>query len=119
MDIFSNHMIHSNTSHSKVGYVLYYQNNATIAPTKRKFLGLAHKDPYVHLSNLIEVYGPFVLRNIFQVFVRLRLFPFSLMGEATRWLGKFPNDSITFLEELNDAFLEISFSTLKVFKIQT
>lgn len=48
----------------------------------------------------------FVFKNISQVFVRFGLFPFYLTGEATKWLGKLQNDSVTCWEELNEAFIE-------------
>uniref|UniRef100_M1DTJ5 Retrotransposon n=1 Tax=Solanum tuberosum TaxID=4113 RepID=M1DTJ5_SOLTU len=49
---------------------------------KGLFGGLTHEDPHEHIRNFVDVCGPFSFKNISQESVRLRLFPFSLMGEA-------------------------------------
>jgi len=59
------------------------------------FEGLAHEDPHEDLRNFKVVCGPFMFKNISQESIRLRLFPLSMMGEATRWFVELPNDSIT------------------------
>ncbi|KAK4707408.1 hypothetical protein R3W88_033054 [Solanum pinnatisectum] len=71
---------------------------------KGLFGGLAHEDPNEHIRNFMDVYGPFSFKNILQESVHLRLFSFSLMGEATKWLAELPRDSITSWEELTTVF---------------
>lgn len=71
---------------------------------KGLFSGLAHEDPHEHLLNFVDMCGPFSFKNISQELVRLRLFPFSLMGEACKWLAELPRESITSWEELVTAF---------------
>ncbi|WMV25466.1 hypothetical protein MTR67_018851 [Solanum verrucosum] len=66
--------------------------------------GLAHKDPHENLQNFIDMCGPFSFMNISQESVRLRLFLFSLMGEARKWLAELPRNLITSWEELVTAF---------------
>uniref|UniRef100_M1DRG3 Integrase core domain containing protein n=1 Tax=Solanum tuberosum TaxID=4113 RepID=M1DRG3_SOLTU len=51
---------------------------------KGLFDGLAYEDPHEHIRNFVDVCGPFSFKNISQESVRLRLFPFSLIGEAWR-----------------------------------
>ncbi|KAK4707051.1 hypothetical protein R3W88_033390 [Solanum pinnatisectum] len=63
--------------------------------SKGLFGGLAHEYPHEHLQNFVDVFGPFSFKNISLESVRLRLFPFSLMGEASKWLAKLPRESIT------------------------
>uniref|UniRef100_M1DIU0 Transposable element protein, Retrotrans_gag n=1 Tax=Solanum tuberosum TaxID=4113 RepID=M1DIU0_SOLTU len=53
---------------------------------KGLFWGLAHEDPHEHIRNFVDVCGPFSFKSISQESVCLRLFPFSLMGEATKWI---------------------------------
>jgi len=62
--------------------------------------GLAHKDHSEHIRNFVDVCGPFSFKNESQEPVRLKLFPLSLMGEATKWLSELPRDSITSGDEL-------------------
>jgi len=56
---------------------------------------LAHEYPHEHLQNFEDICWPFSFKNISQELVRLWLFPFSLMGEDTKWLADLPWDSIT------------------------
>ncbi|XP_049368430.1 uncharacterized protein LOC125833330 [Solanum verrucosum] len=67
---------------------------------KGLFSGLACEDPHEHLCNFVDMCGPFSFKNISQESVWLRLFPFSLMGEACKWLAELPRESITSWEEL-------------------
>ncbi|XP_015165478.1 uncharacterized protein [Solanum tuberosum] len=48
-----------------------------------------------------------------QTTLRLRLFPLSLIGEATNWLNEMPDDSIRTWIELKEAFLERFFPESK------
>lgn len=47
---------------------------------KGRFSRFAHKDPHQHIRNFVDLYGLFYFKNISQESVRLRLFPFSVMG---------------------------------------
>ena len=71
---------------------------------KGLFSGLAHEDPHEHLRNFVDVCGSFSFKIISQELVRLRLFPFSLMGVTCKWLVELPHNSITSWEELVTAF---------------
>ena len=62
---------------------------------KGLFSKLAHEYPHERLRNIVEVCGPFSFKNISQESVRLRLFHYSLMGEACKWLVELPRNSIT------------------------
>ncbi|WMV42058.1 hypothetical protein MTR67_035443, partial [Solanum verrucosum] len=71
---------------------------------KGLFGGPAYEDPDEYIRNFVDVCGPFSFKNISQESVWLRLFPFSLMGEACKWLTELPRESITSWEELVTAF---------------
>ena len=82
------------------------------------FGGSAHEDPYDHNHNILDVCSPFKFKNITQESIKLRLFPFSLIGKATKWLAELPRDSITSWEELTDAFYERFFPPSKMLKLR-
>lgn len=44
------------------------------------FGGLAPEDPHEHIHNFLDLYGPFIFKNILLESIRMRLFPFSLVG---------------------------------------
>jgi len=85
---------------------------------KGLFSGLAHEDLHEHLRNFMDVCGPFFFKNISQESVRLRLFPFSLMGEACKWLAELPRNLITSWEELVTVFNVRFFPPSKMMTIQ-
>ena len=85
---------------------------------KGLFGGNAHEDPHDHIRNFLDVCSPFKFKNISQESIRLRLFPFSLMGDATKWLAELPRESITSWEELLAAFYEKFFPPSKMLKLR-
>ncbi|KAK4713735.1 hypothetical protein R3W88_019642 [Solanum pinnatisectum] len=84
---------------------------------KGLFSGLAHEDPHEHLQNFVDVCGPFSFKNISQESVRLRVVPFSLMGEACKWLAELPRESITSWEELATTFQVRIFPPSKIMSL--
>ena len=81
------------------------------------FGGNAYEDPHEHIQNFIEVCSPFKCKDISKKSIRLRLFPFSLIGEATRWLAELPRDSILYWDDLIEAFYERFFPPSKMLKL--
>lgn len=67
-----------------------------------------------HIINFVAVCGSISFKNISIKSVRLRFFPFSLMGEACEWLAKFQRESITSWEELVTAFQVRLFTPSKI-----
>ena len=82
------------------------------------FGGCAHEDPHDYIQNFLDVCSSFKFKNISQESIRLRLFPFSLMGDATKWLAELPRDSVTSWEELIAAFYERFFAPSKMLKLR-
>ena len=45
------------------------------------FYGKAHEDANVHLQHFLEICSTFTIKGVTQEAIRLRLFPFSLLGK--------------------------------------
>jgi hypothetical protein len=52
---------------------------------QRPFCGKASEDANAHLQHFFEIYSTFTIQGVTQVAIRLRLFPFSLLGKAKQW----------------------------------
>lgn len=76
------------------------------------------EDANKHLRNYMDVCLLFKMRNIHQEYLWLRLFPFSLTGEATSWLAEFPQGPITSWAELKIAFLERCFPPSRILRLR-
>ena len=49
------------------------------------FCGKAHEDANAHLQHFLELCDTFTMKNVTADTIRLRLFPFSLLGKAKQW----------------------------------
>ena len=49
------------------------------------FCGKAHEDANAHLQHFMEICSTFTIKRVTQDAIRLRLFPFSLLGKAKQW----------------------------------
>nr|XP_009618246.1 uncharacterized protein LOC104110448 [Nicotiana tomentosiformis] len=70
-----------------------------------QFMGLPHEDPQQHILNFLEISDTYITNGVTPDYVRLTLFPFSLLGEAKRWLKMKPTNSITSWNDLARKFL--------------
>ena len=70
-----------------------------------QFAGNAHEDPNVHLQSFNDICDTFRYNGVSDNFIKLKLFPFSLIGEARGWLQRLPPDSIITWEQLAQEFL--------------
>ncbi|XP_070010156.1 uncharacterized protein [Nicotiana sylvestris] len=64
------------------------------------FEGLPQEDPQRHIQNFLEITDPYNYPNASKGYVRLILFPFSLIEEAKEWLNKEPANSIRTWDDL-------------------
>ncbi|XP_070014908.1 uncharacterized protein [Nicotiana sylvestris] len=84
-----------------------------------QFMGLPHEDPQQHMLNFLEISDTYITNGITPDYVRLTLFPFSLLGEAKRWLKVEPANSITTWNDLARKFLARFFPSGKTAKIRS
>ena len=49
------------------------------------FYGKANEDASAHLQQFLELCSTFDVKGVSQIAIRLRLFPFSLLGRAKQW----------------------------------
>lgn len=84
---------------------------------KGLFEGLALKDANCHMRNFAEILQPFNITKISQKSVRLRLFPFSLTGDATAWVKKLSQGSITSWNELIETLLDRFFPPSRMLQL--
>ena len=49
------------------------------------FCEKAHEDANAHLQHFLEICSTFTIKGVSQEAIRLRLFPFSLLGKAKQW----------------------------------
>ncbi|GKD50671.1 zinc finger, CCHC-type containing protein [Tanacetum coccineum] len=69
------------------------------------FHGLRSEDPYQHLKDFLKLVDSLDLDGENRERTCLRLFQFSLRGQASNWLERLPVGSITTWEDLTTRFL--------------
>ena len=65
-----------------------------------QFHGFPNEDPYAHLATYIEICNIVRIVGLPEDVVRLRLFSFSLSGEANRWLHSFKGNILRTWDEV-------------------
>jgi hypothetical protein len=66
--------------------------------------GNASEDVNAHLQHFLEIYNTFTIRGVTQDVVRLRLFPFSLLGKMKQWFYS-NKEAVSTWEKCSNAFL--------------
>ncbi|KAK4716168.1 hypothetical protein R3W88_014506 [Solanum pinnatisectum] len=95
------------------------QNMVQLLHTNGQFTGLSHEDPRVYIQNFLEINDTYTPTGVNSDYVRLTLFPFSLLGEAKRWLNSEPENSITTWDDLARKFLIRFFPSGKTAKLRS
>jgi hypothetical protein len=73
------------------------------------FCDKASEDPNAHLQHFLEIYSTFTIREVTQEAIRLRLFPFSLLGKVKQ--GFYSNkEVVSTWEKCSNSFLAKFFS---------
>ncbi|GLT96150.1 hypothetical protein SLE2022_137950 [Rubroshorea leprosula] len=80
--------------------------------------GLPNENPYLHITNFLEICDTFKSNGVSNDAVRLTLFPFSLRDKAKSWLKSFPAGHFTIWDVLVEKFLTKFFPPLKIAKMR-
>ncbi|XP_073119971.1 uncharacterized protein [Henckelia pumila] len=83
-----------------------------------QFGGSVIDEPYVHLTNFLEICDTFKIQGVSDDAIHLRLFPFSLRDKAKAWLTNLPAGSIITWDDLAKAFLTKYFPPSKSMKLR-
>ncbi|PIN18012.1 hypothetical protein CDL12_09323 [Handroanthus impetiginosus] len=78
-----------------------------------QFCGLSHENPKRHIDNFLKICDTLRQEGVSKDALRLRLFSFSLLGDALDWFESLPEDSITTWVELEEQFISKFFSPEK------
>ena len=78
------------------------------------FSGLPSEDPYAHIAKVRAVCKSCVGRPDLDLdVIGLRVFPLSLMGEASMWFSELPYNSILNMNQLRDVLLALYYPVSK------
>ncbi|KAJ9542220.1 hypothetical protein OSB04_028726 [Centaurea solstitialis] len=82
------------------------------------FDGKSDSNPIVHVESFIDICDLIKTGNVVDDAIRLRLFPFTHIGEAKAWLRSLEPSSITTWEELRSKFMSRFFPPSKIEKLR-
>ena len=90
---------------------------------RRQFSGSKLESPHEHLADFLKYCDTIKANGVTQEYIRLKMFPFSLVGVADNWLNKeVPPGSLTTWDQVTRAFLKRFYNHKKTsearFKIQ-
>ncbi|XP_060177730.1 uncharacterized protein LOC132607653 [Lycium barbarum] len=83
-----------------------------------QFTGMSHEDPQRHIHTFLQIVDTFSTGRVTKEYVRLTLFPFSLLGNASNWLLAEPANSITTWDDLATKFLTRFFPPAKTTRLR-
>ncbi|XP_075507493.1 uncharacterized protein LOC142544319 [Primulina tabacum] len=83
-----------------------------------RFGGLQTEDPNAHLEGFLSICDTIKFNGVSTDAIRLRLFPFSLHGEAAKWLRDLPAGSITTWNGLVEMFMNQYFPPTKLAQLR-
>ena len=80
---------------------------------------MEHEDPYSHMDTFYELVGTMGFQSVDIEIVYMRLFPFSLAGNAKDWLRSLPNQSLTNWKDVEEKFMQRFFTIFRYIKAKS
>ena len=81
------------------------------------FCGKPHEDANAHLQHFMELCSTFTIKGVASDAIRLRLFPFSLLGKVKQWFYTHKEEAATW-ERCANTFLKKFFPTGKTIALR-
>ncbi|KAB2632586.1 hypothetical protein D8674_028833 [Pyrus ussuriensis x Pyrus communis] len=82
-----------------------------------EFSGDENQDASEHVDNFLDICGTQNIKGVSDEFIRLKLFPFSLTGDARTWFKTLPARSITSWTQLSTARYWRATKNIRLFAI--
>ncbi|MEQ5154371.1 hypothetical protein ABN254_21345, partial [Providencia rettgeri] len=83
-----------------------------------QYSGLPSEDPNAHITRFIRACGMYRQEGVSEEIVRLKLFPFSVIGEAARWLESQDDNHLKSWQQLHREFMNKVFPNTKTMRIR-
>ncbi|XP_031095111.1 uncharacterized protein LOC115999397 [Ipomoea triloba] len=83
-----------------------------------QYSGLPSEDPHAHITRFIRARGIYRQEGVSEEIIRLKLFPFSVIGEAARWLESQDVHHFRSWQQLHKGFMNEFFLITKAMRIR-
>jgi len=83
-----------------------------------QYVGLPSEDPHAHIMRFIRACGMYRKEGVSEDVIRLKLFPFLVIGENVRWLESQDDHHFRSWQQLHKEFMNEFFPITKTMRIR-